>query len=214
MKKNELNEKIAFGTPLGQLFEFSPGQDCEIFKADHFEPTDEILYIPDLALNNIDEYVDYIDEYETAWITQNILDCCYTGNDFIDLCDGNVEKAVRLFWYCDWQHPSSALDEIDDDEDETPEKKPVVVRTNGDGYLTADGEIAVFSDEPQAQCYMKRLKRKGVKVKFRGYSYSIGICKKCGSPLFPSDLEERGYVSQCFSCDEDFYGFEQKTEGC
>ena len=123
MKKNELNEKIAFGTPLGQLFEFSPGQDCEIFKADHFEPTDEILYIPDLALNNIDEYVDYIDEYETAWITENILDCCYTGNDFINLCDGNVEKAVRLFWYCDWQHPSSALDEIDDDEDETPEKK-------------------------------------------------------------------------------------------
>ena len=43
------------------------------------------------------------------------------------------------------------------------------------------------------------------------FRYSIGTCKKCGSPLFPSDLPE--YESQCFCCDEDFYGFEQKTEG-
>ena len=45
---------------------------------------------------------------------------CYTGKDFVDMCDGNMEKARRLFDYVDWQHPSSALDagEIDDDEED------------------------------------------------------------------------------------------------
>ncbi|MBR2894865.1 MAG: hypothetical protein IKC03_04300 [Oscillospiraceae bacterium] len=37
---------------------------------------------------------------------------------------------------------------------------------------------------------------------------SIGICFRCGAPLFLSDLPE--YTSQCFACDEDFYSFEQE----
>ena len=37
---------------------------------------------------------------------------------------------------------------------------------------------------------------------------SIGTCFRCGSPLFRSDIE--GYTSQCFSCDEDFFSFEQE----
>ena len=48
---------------------------------------------------------------------EEILDQCYTGDDFIEECDGDVEKAERLFWYCDWQHPCSALPEIEDDEE-------------------------------------------------------------------------------------------------
>ena len=46
------------------------------------------------------------------------MDKCYTGNDFIDLCDGDVKLAERLFRYCDWQHPSSALNEVTDDEED------------------------------------------------------------------------------------------------
>ncbi|MBQ8563236.1 MAG: hypothetical protein IJ443_05035, partial [Firmicutes bacterium] len=42
------------------------------------------------------------------------------------------------------------------------------------------------------------------------YRHSIGKCCKCGSFLYPSQVE--GYVSQCFTCDEDFYGFEQETD--
>ena len=49
---------------------------------------------------------------------EEIVGCCYTGNDFIEECGGDVEKARHLFWYCDWQHPSSALPEIDDEEGE------------------------------------------------------------------------------------------------
>ncbi len=47
-----------------------------------------------------------------------VLSNCYTGQEFIDECGGDVEKAERLFWYCDWQHPSSAVDELADDEEE------------------------------------------------------------------------------------------------
>ena len=32
-------------------------------------------------------------------------------------------------------------------------------------------------------------------------------CKRCGAPLFVSDV--KGYTYQCFDCDEDFYSFEQ-----
>ncbi len=39
--------------------------------------------------------------------------------------------------------------------------------------------------------------------------HSVGICKRCGSPLYPSDLPE--YAFQCFSCDEDFFRFEQEN---
>ena len=49
---------------------------------------------------------------------EEIVGCCYTGNNFIEECGGDVEKARHLFWYCDWQHPSSALPEIDDEEGE------------------------------------------------------------------------------------------------
>ena len=48
-----------------------------------------------------------------------VLSNCYTGQDFLDECHGDAEKAERLFLYCDWQHPSSAVDELDDDEEET-----------------------------------------------------------------------------------------------
>ena len=37
---------------------------------------------------------------------------------------------------------------------------------------------------------------------------SCGTCVRCKSPLFTSLLPD--YKSQCFTCDEDFYGFEQE----
>ena len=35
----------------------------------------------------------------------------YTGNDFLDLCNGDVQKAKQLFDACEWQHPETVLDE-------------------------------------------------------------------------------------------------------
>lgn len=41
------------------------------------------------------------------------------GQDFINECQGDVEKTERLFCCCDWQHPSSAMDELTDDGEDT-----------------------------------------------------------------------------------------------
>lgn len=209
MTKKELESKILLGTPLDKCFSFTAGQECEIFKANRFEVSDEIIYIPDLYLNELSEYVTYYSPIDALEVAQNVLDCCYTGKDFLELCSGDLQKAEMLFDYCDWQHPSSALPEIEDeDESEMPY---LTVRISGDGYLTVDGEVAVFRNESQARCYMERLKKHNVRVRCEAFRYSIGTCKRCGSPLFPSDLPTRGYESQCLTCDEDFYSFEQET---
>lgn len=114
MTKSELRERLLAGETMDSLFVFTEGQECDIYKADEFKAGEDIIYIPDLYLNNIpvDEAITPDDDLD------EILSCCYTGNDFIDECDGDEEKAERLFYYCDWQNPSSAVDEIDDDVEE------------------------------------------------------------------------------------------------
>ena len=70
--------------------------------------------VPDVFLNQIPLDRPITDPEEL----DEVLSQCYTGQDFIDECSGDVEKAKHLFSYCDWQHPSSAIDELDDDEEE------------------------------------------------------------------------------------------------
>ena len=100
------------------------GQECLIYKAEQFRTDDTIIYIPDMTLNNItvfsvpvDEDVDYT------------LNRCYTGADFVELCEGDEALAYRLFCYCDWQHPSSAFPEVDYDDDEDKEWAKKVYET-------------------------------------------------------------------------------------
>lgn len=50
---------------------------------------------------------------------EEVMSQCYTGQDFIDECHGDIEKAENLFCYCDWQHPSSAIDDLADDGEES-----------------------------------------------------------------------------------------------
>lgn len=90
--------------------------------------------------------------------------------------------------------------------------QPRIAVKTANWYLTVDGEVAVFQSEDQMRCYLNRLRMHHVRVRRVALCYSIGRCKKCGSPLFQSDLPESGYESQCFTCDEDFYRFEQNCE--
>lgn len=118
MTKEELREKLEHGAVMDELFRFREGQECDIFKEEAFRAGDQIIYIPDTHLNEIPTFRSMKDGGEI----EEVLDCCYTGNDFIRLCEehfGSGEKASELFDYVDWQHPSSALDagEIDDDEE-------------------------------------------------------------------------------------------------
>lgn len=114
MKKTDLKAALRSGAKLNDLLSFGPGQDCEIFKADKFSEDDEVIYVPDVSLNEIPLDRPITDPEEL----NSVLGYCYTGEDFLEECDGNLELAERLFWYCDWQHPSSAADEIQDEEDE------------------------------------------------------------------------------------------------
>lgn len=106
--KEELKELLDEGKPLNEIFNFTPGQDCEIYAAYDFDKAkpDDIIYIPDIDLNEIcvDSTVYYDDEIE------HIMSCCYTKQDFIDECKGNEKLAWDLFCAVDWQHPDVIAD--------------------------------------------------------------------------------------------------------
>lgn len=112
MRKEELGVRLKAGEILGDIMVFRDGQECEIFKAEEFHVGDEIIYIPDVYLNMLPVNKPCLDDEEA----DDVVLCCYTGRDFIDICDGDVEAAKRLFGYCDWQHPLSALWEVCDDD--------------------------------------------------------------------------------------------------
>ena len=115
LTKQELRVQLQQGYALNDLLAFSPGQDCEIFKADKFYPGDVVIYIPDVSLNHIPLDRPITDPEELDEVLSN----CYTGQDFLDECHGDAEKAKHLFFYCDWQHPSSVVYELADDEEES-----------------------------------------------------------------------------------------------
>lgn len=81
--------------------------------------------------------------------------------------------------------------------------RPIVGFTEDDDMLSvvkADGEVETlyyFSE--------KAARDAGAEFTFR----AIGVCSKCGAPLFRSANHE--YISQCFECESDFFEFEQDT---
>ena len=85
------------------------------------------------------------------------------------------------------------------------------ISINGLEYLLDNhDETMIFDDEEAAKTYLRG--RGFTDEEFEAgevlFIRRIGTCFRCGSPLFPSQIE--GYTSQCFSCDEDFFSFEQE----
>ena len=112
MTKKEVKDKLVTGVFLVDLFDFSDGQDCLIYKGD-FEVSDQIIYIPDIDLNEIDTDSVLGDEE-----IENVISNCYTGNDFVMECNGHEDLARDLFGLVDWQHPNiqDLLEGYDDEE--------------------------------------------------------------------------------------------------
>lgn len=106
MTKQEVIEQLKKGKTLSDLFIFTEGQECLIHKG-NFAATDDIIYIPDIYLNKIS-----IDIPLTKEELDDIENDLYSGNDFINECNGNVKLAKELFDWCDWSHPSSAINDI------------------------------------------------------------------------------------------------------
>ena len=54
--------------------------------------SDNIIYIPDVDLNDIDTESVLEDEE-----IEKVLHCCYTGTDFVKECSNHVDLAKELF---------------------------------------------------------------------------------------------------------------------
>lgn len=115
MTKSEIKSRLLNGERLENILNFTDGQECIIYKGE-WSTGDDVIYIPDTIFNNI--WIDVLLDEDEIY---DVLCYMYTGKDFMDLADGNEEFAKRLFYYCDWQHPSSALSEIEEDDNEDDE---------------------------------------------------------------------------------------------
>ena len=140
MTKEELQRRIVEDEQmLEAILPLSDGQECLIYKAPDFSVTDEIIYIPDVWLNNLDILNGSDDDGGISY-AQRVVENCYTGRDFMDVCGGDVKLAERLFHYCDWQHPSSALPELEDIEKEEITFMVKAHQAKGQGGATMDTE--------------------------------------------------------------------------
>lgn len=106
MTKDELGKRLAAGELLQSLLPVRPGQGCEICKAERFQAGPDVIYVPDLWLNDLPA-----DRPATPDEIADILSHCRTGDDFLDLCGRDAAMAEALFDWCDWQHPSTVMDE-------------------------------------------------------------------------------------------------------
>lgn len=108
MTKEELKKQLEERKTLQGLFQFSVGQECLIFKALEFQLGSDIIYISDISLHEIpdDCPITEIEDQEQA------LSDCYSGDDFVNICSGDVKLAKQLFDWCDWQSPEAALPEV------------------------------------------------------------------------------------------------------
>ncbi len=83
------------------------------------------------------------------------------------------------------------------------------ITVNGELEFLLDdsGEIRVFDSPEQAKSFLIANGVDTEELRHITIMESCGICRRCGSPLFKSLLD--GYAYQCFTCDEDFYKYEQ-----
>ena len=79
----------------------------------------------------------------------------------------------------------------------------ITINTELEFLLDDDGKIRMFDSPEQAKSFLFAA---GVEPEELRH---MTIMESCGSPLFKSLLPDYDY--QCFTCDEDFYQFEQDT---
>lgn len=84
----------------------------------------------------------------------------------------------------------------------------VTINSEIEYLLNDNGEVQVFDSPRQATEFLTAAGVASAELRSMTIMESCGACNKCGSPLFRSMIA--GYVYQCFTCDEDFYEFEQK----
>lgn len=112
MTREEAKELLEQGKRIDEIFPLSEGQDCMIYKGewpDLPEASDEIIYIPDIDLNDLED--------DDVPVSEK-LGFLYTAKDFLSQTGGNVLAAKDLFNFVDWQNPNvqDLMDCTDDEE--------------------------------------------------------------------------------------------------
>lgn len=91
--KECLRKELECGKRLKDIFSFSDGQDCIIYKGKFdLNNAENIIYIPYVFLNDIDIDTDFLTEYEI----KNVLNNCYTTNDFLEEAKNHINLAESL----------------------------------------------------------------------------------------------------------------------
>ena len=112
MTRDQAKKLLLEGKKIGEIFDLIPGQECMIYKGewpDNPEASDEIIYIPDIDLNDLEDADVPVSEK---------LSLMYTAQDFLSQTGRNVLAAKDLFAFVDWQNPNvqDLMDCTDDDE--------------------------------------------------------------------------------------------------
>ena len=160
--KDELYSLLKNGAILDALLEMSDGQECTIFKADYFPEESDyniVIYIPDLDMNDV-----IYDRKMTLQELANAYANFYTAQDIIDICEGDEKKAKKVFYNCDWQHPSTEFtemeifDEENEEDEEDIEEQPwhAITRWCADDVIEAAKENGIEMTPRQAKLWLKK----------------------------------------------------------
>lgn len=106
LSKTDVEYMLKNGFALSNIFEMTSGNGYTIFKADDFAE-DKVIFIPDLSFHGLEGIFDKngLTEQEI----EGVLNLCYTGRDFLDMCDGNEEDAENLFSSVDAFESNNAI---------------------------------------------------------------------------------------------------------
>ena len=100
-------EMAAYRSVLETALEFQASPDGHYVATDY--GPEEVTY-GFKSESNYEKYPDRICYVPENWDFQTDGPG-YTANDILDLCGGDKDKADMVFALCDWQHPSTVLDE-------------------------------------------------------------------------------------------------------
>ena len=82
--------------------------ECEVDKNGHVMRIDRGWFRQGYIYKNPETY--YTDKTAVCYVPE-LSDTAYTGEDILDICNGQPEIADRAFEMVDWQHPETYLDE-------------------------------------------------------------------------------------------------------
>lgn len=101
MNKTELRQALLRGMKLTDLFHFTSGQECFVYKGAFRPGSQEIIYIPDLSVLDID-----ISEKLDPDQVDDVIRLSSTSIDFMEECHNDPHLAADLFAFVDWQLPN------------------------------------------------------------------------------------------------------------